>query len=217
VSGRAWRKAIGRAAKRGLDVAAAALALAILAGPMLLVAASILVTMGRPVLFVQDRTGLGGRTFRLYKFRTMREPGPGLQESDDERLTRLGRLLRATSLDELPQLLNVLKGEMSLVGPRPLLPAYLSRYTADQMRRHEVRPGLTGWAQVKGRNELTWEERFALDVWYVDHRTFLLDLRILARTAAAVLRRRGVSHPGHATMPEFIGSARAASRREGPS
>jgi lipopolysaccharide/colanic/teichoic acid biosynthesis glycosyltransferase len=135
----------------------------------------------------------------LVKFRTMR-PGPG---SDAERLTALGRFLRATSLDELPELWNVLRGEMSLVGPRPLLMQYLTRYTPEQRRRHEVKPGITGWAQVNGRNAISWDQRFALDVWYIDHWSLGLDLRILARTVWAILRRRGISAPGSATMPEF--------------
>jgi lipopolysaccharide/colanic/teichoic acid biosynthesis glycosyltransferase len=126
--------------------------------------------------------------------------------SDGERMTPFGRFLRRTSLDELPELFNVLRGDMSLVGPRPLLPQYLERYTAEQARRHEVKPGLTGWAQVNGRNAITWEEKFALDVWYVDHRSFPLDMRIIARTAAAVIRREGISAEGEATMPEFMGS-----------
>src|SRR5262249_48746299 len=144
--------------------------------------------------------------FSVLKFRTMRSgDGP-----DGQRLTTFGRFLRATSLDELPELWNVLLGEMSLVGPRPLLPQYLGRYNARQRRRHEVRPGITGWAQIHGRNALTWEEKFDLDVWYVEHASFLLDLRILYRTLAAVFRREGIQAEGHATMPEFLGENRAA-------
>src|SRR5262249_36557977 len=149
----------------------------------------------------QERPGLHGRPFRLLKFRTMRE-GPG---SDAERLTRLGRVLRAASLDELPQLWNVLRGELRFVGPRPLLMQYLGRYTPEQARRHEVLPGITGWAQVNGRNAISWEERFDLDVWYVDHFNLMLDLRILLRTAVQVARGSGISRRGHATMPEFTG------------
>ena len=163
--------------------------------------------LGAPVLFRGVRAGLGARPFTLVKFRSMRT-GPG---SDAARLTRFGRLLRASSLDELPELWNVLKGEMSLVGPRPLPVRYLPRYSPEQARRHEVRPGLTGWAQVNGRNLLSWEEKFRLDVWYVDHRTLWLDLRILALTVLAVLRPSGVSADGEATMGAFRG--RAARRR----
>lgn len=156
---------------------------------------------GRPIFFVQERPGLGGRPFRLIKFRTMR----GGAGSDAERLTRFGRWLRATSLDELPELWNVLRGEMSLVGPRPLLMRYLERYTPEQARRHEVRPGLTGWAQVNGRNALGWEQKFAYDVWYVDHRSFWLDAKILWLTVWQVLARRGIAAEGEATMGEFTG------------
>jgi sugar transferase EpsL len=153
------------------------------------------------------RPGLGGRPFRIYKFRTMRHAldAGGRPLSDAARLTAVGRFLRATSLDELPELWNVLKGDMSLVGPRPLLPEYLPLYSETHRRRHEVRPGLTGWAQVNGRNALEWPRRLDLDVWYVDQRSFWLDLRILARTVAAVLGRRGISQPGHATMQPFRG------------
>jgi lipopolysaccharide/colanic/teichoic acid biosynthesis glycosyltransferase len=158
--------------------------------------------LGRPVFLRQRRVGRGGAPFMLLKFRTMREG----QGSDEERLGRFGRTLRATSLDELPQLWNVLRGDMSLVGPRPLLPQYLDRYTPEQARRHEVKPGLTGLSQVCGRNALSWDDRLALDVWYVDHRSLALDLSILVRTFAAVARRRGLSAPGVATMPEFVGS-----------
>ena len=159
--------------------------------------------LGRPVLFVQERAGRGCRPFRLVKFRSMRE-GPG---SDAERLTRFGRLLRASSLDELPELWNVLKGEMSLVGPRPLPVRYLGRYTAEQNRRHEVLPGITGWAQVNGRNALDWETKFRYDVEYVDRRSPWLDLRILAMTAWQVVVPRGISHEGEATMGEFRGAS----------
>jgi sugar transferase EpsL len=195
------------AVKRALDVAGAGLGLLVLSPVMLAVAVAVRATLGSPVLFRQTRPGLGGRPFDLYKFRTMRHaPGPdGHPLPDAERLTGLGRFLRSASLDELPELLNVLKGEMSLVGPRPLLMEYLPLYSPEQARRHEVRPGLTGWAQVNGRNALTWDERFRLDVWYVDHRSFLLDLKILAMTVASVFRREGISHAGHATMERFTG------------
>ncbi len=164
--------------------------------------------LGAPALFRQARPGLGGKPFTLVKFRSMTDArdGSGALLPDSERLTRFGRLLRATSLDELPELWNVLKGEMSLVGPRPLLTSYLPLYSVEQARRHDVLPGVTGWAQIKGRNALSWEEKFALDVWYVDHWSLGLDVKILALTVAKVLRRDGVSADGHATMPPFTGS-----------
>lgn len=166
------------------------------------VAALVWLEMGSPVLFRQRRPGLGGRPFDIIKFRTMRD-GP---EPDAERLTALGRWLRRLSLDEIPQLLNILRGEMSLVGPRPLLEEYLPLYTPEQARRHDVLPGATGWAQVNGRNALTWEDTFALDVWYVDHRSLALDLRILLLTAFRVVTGSGVSQPGQATRQKFTGS-----------
>ena len=190
-------------AKRLFDLALAVPLLVIAAVPMALVALALWLADGAPVLFRQPRPGLDGRTFTLVKFRTMRAG----DAPDEQRLTRLGRIVRALSLDELPQLWNVVRGDMSLVGPRPLLPQYLERYTARQMRRHEVPPGISGLAQVEGRNALTWEERFELDVWYVEHRSLALDVRLVLRTIAAVLLRRGVSAEGHATMPEFLGSA----------
>ena len=194
--------------KRALDVGVAVAGL-VLSAPLLgVLAAAIRVTMGRPVCFRQERPGRGGRPFRIVKFRTMRdtEPGEDPLTSDAMRLTALGGWLRRTSLDELPTLWNVLSGDMSLVGPRPLLMRYLSRYSAEQARRHEVKPGLTGWAQVNGRNAISWEEKFQYDVWYVDHQSLLLDLRILARTALKVLKREGISAGDHATMPEFMGA-----------
>jgi lipopolysaccharide/colanic/teichoic acid biosynthesis glycosyltransferase len=192
--------------KRGLDVAGA-LILLLLTSPFLAVAAAaVRVTMGRPVLFRQARTGLHGRVFTLLKLRTMTAADGGDLLHDGARLTPLGRWLRASSLDELPQLVNVLRGEMSLVGPRPLLPAYLARYTDEQARRHEVLPGLTGLTQVSGRNGLSWEEKFALDVAYVERRSLGLDAWILWRTLVTVVRREGVAASGHATMPEFLGS-----------
>ena len=166
-----------------------------------LVALAILAIDGRPVLFRQERAGKGGRVFSMLKFRTMR----GGEGSDAERLTRLGRFLRATSLDELPQLLHVLSGKMALVGPRPLPSKYLPRYSPEQARRHEVRPGITGWAQVNGRNALSWEDKFRLDVWYVDNRTLLLDLKILVLTVFKPASRDGINHPGSDTMDEFRG------------
>jgi sugar transferase EpsL len=165
--------------------------------------------MGAPSLFVQDRPGLNGRLFRLYKFRTMRDATgrDGRTLSDAERLTPLGGWMRKWSLDEFPELLNVLKGEMSLVGPRPLLPKYLDRYTPVQARRHEVKPGITGWAQVNGRNSLEWGQKFALDLWYVDNWSLGLDFRILARTVWEVFRCHGIAKCAHVTMPEFVGAA----------
>ena len=172
------------------------------------VAILVRLNLGAPVLFRQARPGLGGRIFPLVKFRTMTaaRDAQGNLLPDAQRLTRFGRWLRSTSLDELPEILNILRGEMSLVGPRPLLVQYLGRYTPEQARRHEVLPGLTGWAQVKGRNALTWEEKFRLDVWYVDHRSLWLDVRILLLTLGQVVRRHGVSAQGEATMPEFMGT-----------
>jgi len=164
--------------------------------------------LGGPVLFTQRRPGLQGRPFLLVKFRTMtdaRDSG-GLQKPDSARLTRFGRLLRATSLDELPELWNVLRGEMSLVGPRPLLMEYLPLYSPKQARRHEVRPGMTGWVQINGRNAISWDEKFALDTWYVDHQSVWLDLHILWRTLWHVVKRDGITHGNDATMPSFTGS-----------
>lgn len=200
----------GGLAKRALDVVVAVVGLVALSPVLLAVALAVRAKLGAPVLFRQWRPGLGGRPFELLKFRTMRHAADaeGHLLSDAERLTPLGRVLRATSLDELPELLNVLRGEMSLVGPRPLLMEYLPLYTPEQARRHQVRPGITGWAQVNGRNALGWPERFRLDVWYVDHRSFALDLKILGMTVARVFRREGISHAGHATMERFTGRER---------
>lgn len=196
--------------KRALDVVGAAAGLAVGAAPLAAAAAAVRVGLGSPVLFRQERPGQAGRPFTLIKLRTMRDARDrtGAPLPDAARLTALGRLLRATSLDELPELWNVLRGEMSLVGPRPLLPQYLDRYTPEQARRHEVRPGLTGWAQVNGRNALDWEERFRHDVWYVERWDLLLDLRILLATLGKVLVREGISQVGQATMGEFVGSVR---------
>ena len=194
--------------KRGVDVVGALVGLVVTAPLLAVIALVLLVTQGRPVVFAQVRPGLGGTPFRLYKLRTMRNryDEDGRLLPDGQRITRVGRFLRTTSLDELPELVNVLRGDMSLVGPRPLLMSYLDRYTPEQARRHEVRPGITGLAQVAGRNTLTWEERFDYDVWYVDHASVALDISILARTVARVLRRDGISHPDHATMHEFEGT-----------
>ncbi len=167
--------------------------------------------LGSPVLFSQVRPGYRGEPFTLYKFRTMRvaHDPDGRPRPDAERMTALGRLLRALSLDELPELYNVLRGEMSLVGPRPLLMQYLERYTAEQARRHDTLPGITGWAQINGRNNVSWEDKFELDVWYVEHWSLLLDLRILLLTPLKVLRREGINQPGNATAMEFMGSEEA--------
>lgn len=193
--------------KRLIDVAAAASLLVVGAPLIAATAALVYADVGRPVLFRQDRVGRGGKIFELVKFRTMRDAtGPdGQPLPDGERLGRIGRFVRASSLDELPQLINVLRGEMSLVGPRPLLVEYLPRYSPEQARRHEVQPGITGLAQVAGRNGLSWPEKFALDVYYVDHQSLALDLKILARTVAAVVRREGISAAGQATMAPFQG------------
>jgi sugar transferase EpsL len=187
------------------------------ASPLLLVIATLVRwKLGSPVLFRQVRPGYRGRLFTLYKFRTMigARGEDGALLPDGARMTPFTRFLRRTSLDELPELYNVLKGDMSLVGPRPLLPQYLERYTAEQARRHEARPGLTGWAQVNGRNAVTWEDRFAMDVWYVDHRSLWLDVKIVLRTMTAVIRRDGISAEGEATMPEFKGSRVAAAKEK---
>lgn len=196
-------------AKRVIDRVAGATAL-VAALPVLAgTAAAIRITMGGPVLFRQQRGGHRGSTFEVVKFRTMRDAtGPdGAPLPDEDRLTALGRFLRATSLDELPQLLNVVRGELSLVGPRPLVARYLTRYTPAQARRHDVIPGMTGWAQVNGRNAHDWPSKFRLDLWYVEHWSLWLDLQILVRTVREVVRPSGVSNAGHATMPEFWGEA----------
>jgi lipopolysaccharide/colanic/teichoic acid biosynthesis glycosyltransferase len=196
--------------KRAIDIVGAAAGLVLLSPVMAVIAFLIWRQMGRPVIFSQTRPGLAGKPFRMVKFRTMRDgvDRHGNPLPDAERLTRLGQSLRSTSLDELPELWNVLKGEMSLVGPRPLLVEYLPLYSQEQARRHEVRPGVTGWAQVNGRNAIDWDEKFALDVWYVDHHSIWLDLKILALTLAKVVRRDGIAAAGEATMPKFRGSAR---------
>ena len=193
--------------KRLFDFLASAIG-ALLLGPLfLIVAAGCLLCQGRPILFSQERPGTTGKIFRLWKFRTMREDkyATGEATPDADRLTRWGRFLRATTLDELPQLWNVLCGEMSLVGPRPLLVEYLPLYSIEQSRRHEVRPGLTGWAQVRGRNALTWEEKFKLDVWYVDHRSLWLDLKIILLTVLTVLSCQGITQKGSPSMEKFTG------------
>ncbi|MEM7507116.1 MAG: sugar transferase [Pseudomonadota bacterium] len=194
--------------KRAFDFATALTALVALAPALVILAGLVRWKMGAPVLFAQQRPGLKGRPFRMLKFRTMSEG----DAPDAERLTPLGAMLRATSLDELPELINVLRGEMSLVGPRPLLMEYLPLYSSQQARRHDVRPGITGWAQVNGRNALTWEQKFAHDVWYVENRSFWLDLKIIAMTLGRVVSRDGISAEGEATMPKFRGQT---SRGEG--
>lgn len=178
---------------------------------MLLVACIIRWKIGSPVLFRQTRPGLNGKPFTLYKFRTMTDERDeaGNLLSDEKRLTKTGKLIRKTSLDELPQLINVIKGDLSLVGPRPLLMEYVPLYTKRQWRRHEVRPGITGWAQINGRNKVTWEEKFELDVWYVDHRSFFLDLKIIMLTIGKVLKSEGVSQDHHVTVEKFTGRRNA--------
>ncbi|WP_307400359.1 sugar transferase [Desulfofundulus luciae] len=193
--------------KRLMDFFGALVGIVLFAPLMLLIGFFIRLKMGAPVLFRQVRPGLHGRPFVIYKFRTMKEERDSRGDllPDGQRLTRLGRFLRSTSLDELPELFNVLKGDMSLVGPRPLLMEYLERYTPEQARRHEVKPGITGWAQVNGRNAITWEEKFKLDVWYVDNWSLWLDVKIMWLTLVKILKREGISAQGHATMPEFMG------------
>lgn len=194
-------------AKRVFDVAGSAVLLFLLSPILLLVAAVVRSTMGSPIFFRQERPGLHGRPFQLVKFRTMVEDRDrdGRLLPDEERLTRVGRFLRATSMDELPELWNVIKGDMSLVGPRPLLMRYLPLYTPEQARRHEVRPGITGWAQVNGRNQVSWQEQLDMDVWYVDNVSFALDLRILLTTVKRVLAREGVRQEGRSTRDPFTG------------
>jgi sugar transferase EpsL len=192
--------------KRAFDFVVALLALLILALPLGVITIIIRLTSGR-ALFLQPRLGLHGKPFTVIKFRTMNDArdAEGNLLPDQARLTALGRFLRRTSLDELPELINVLKGEMSLVGPRPLLLQYWERYSPEQRRRTDVKPGLTGWVQINGRNALSWPQKFTLDVWYVDHQSFWLDLKIIALTAWKILRQEGISHPNHATMEEFRG------------
>ena len=194
--------------KRAFDVVVATLMLVVLAPVLAVVAGVVAISLGRPVLFRQTRPGLHGKPFTMVKFRTMTDArdAAGALRPNAERLTRAGRFLRASSLDELPELWNVLKGDMSLVGPRPLLMEYLALYTPRQMRRHEVRPGITGWAQVNGRNTASWDERFEMDVWYVDNHTLWLDVRILLLTVWKVVRRDDISVPGRDTIERFKGS-----------
>jgi lipopolysaccharide/colanic/teichoic acid biosynthesis glycosyltransferase len=195
--------------KRVVDLFVAGLAIVVTSPVLLAGAVAVRWTMGRPILFRDRRSGRGGRPFNLLKFRTMRplEPGETIPDADAARITPVGRVLRVTSIDELPSLLNVFAGDMSLVGPRPLPVRYTPRYTERQARRLGVKPGITGWAQVNGRNAVSWDEKLELDVWYVDHRSLRLDLQIMAKTAAVLLRREGIGHEGHATMPEFSSEA----------
>jgi sugar transferase EpsL len=197
-----------QAVKRLLDIGVALTGLILLSPLLLLLALLVRIKLGSPVFFRQQRPGLRGKPFELLKFRTMTNSrdGQGWLLPDEKRLTRFGRFLRSTSLDELPELVNVLTGEMSLVGPRPLLMEYLDRYTPQQARRMHVKPGITGWAQINGRNAISWEDKFALDLWYVDHWSAWLDLRILIATVSKVLRREGIGAAAHCTMPEFTGS-----------
>ena len=193
--------------KRILDVIFSVVVLVILAPLLLVLSVAVLIMHGPPIIFEQVRPGLHGKPFTIYKFRTMKNLyGPtGSLLPNEDRLTRFGKWLRATSLDELPEFVNVLIGDMSVVGPRPLRLQYMDRYTPEQARRHEVKPGITGWAQVNGRNNLSWEEKFRLDVWYVDNWSLYIDFRILVMTVGKVLRRDGISAEGYATMPEFTG------------
>lgn len=194
--------------KRAIDICIALMGLVVL-GPLLAILAAVVrVKLGSPVLFEQVRPGLAGKPFKLFKFRTMTDhrEADGTLMADEQRLTAVGRFLRNTSLDELPELVNVLVGDMSVVGPRPLLMEYLPLYSREQARRHAVRPGITGWAQVNGRNAIPWEERFKLDLWYVDNQSFLLDLKILFMTFAKVAKREGISQEGRATMDRFTGT-----------
>lgn len=197
-------------AKRLFDIMGAIIGIIIL-GPIIILVAMLVISFdGPPILFRQSRAGLNGRKFELIKFRTMlhSEMGNDRPLSDNERITRIGKLLRRTSLDELPQLWNVIKGEMSLVGPRPLLMDYLPLYTCEQSYRHEVKPGITGWAQVNGRNSISWEDRFVLDAWYVDNQSFLLDLKILLLTNIKIVTGEGISQKSHVTMERFEGTSK---------
>jgi len=197
--------------KRSLDIVGAGIVFVVSLPVQGIVAVAVAAALGRPVLFRQDRPGRDSKLFTLVKFRTMKDADTAKAlVTDEERLTKFGRFLRSTSLDELPTLLNVIRGDMSLVGPRPLLSRYLDRYTPQQARRHEVRPGVTGLAQVRGRNAISWESKFALDVEYVERRSFLLDAKILFLTVAAVLKRDGITANEHATMHEFLGTDPAA-------
>ena len=195
--------------KRTFDLVVSGIAILVLLPVIVLLYLAVLATHGSPALFRQERPGLGGRTFTILKFRTMRQDkdDDGKLLPDEQRMTSFGKFLRSTSLDELPALLNVLRGDMSLVGPRPLLVEYLPLYSTEQMRRHDVRPGITGWAQVNGRNAITWDQKFALDVWYVDNASMLLDLKIILLTLIKVVRRDGITGDGSVTMTRFTGNS----------
>jgi sugar transferase EpsL len=195
-------------AKRLFDVLVSLVGLIILSPVALILCLLVWINLGGPVIFAQIRPGYHGKLFRLFKFRSMRNifDAQGKLLSDEQRLTRFGKFMRSSSLDELPELINVLSGKMSLVGPRPLLVAYLDRYSPEQARRHDVLPGITGWAQVNGRNAISWEEKFKLDVWYVDHQSFWLDIKILFLTVTKVFKRESINAPGSATAPEFMGN-----------
>ena len=199
---------VSKLIKRILDIIISVMGMIILSPLLLFISLAVLILHGSPIIFKQTRPGLHGKPFTIYKFRTMKNLyGPdGSPLPDEDRLTRFGNWLRSTSLDELPELANVLIGDMSIVGPRPLLLEYMDRYTPEQARRHEVKPGITGWAQVNGRNNLSWEEKFRLDVWYVDNWSLALDFRVLLMTVGKVLRREDISAEGCATMPEFLGT-----------
>lgn len=201
-------KLLEKTIKWSLDRLVSAIAILLLFPLLLFITLLIYLQMGYPVLFTQPRPGINGHIFNFYKFRTMtdKRDSEGNLLPDEQRLTSLGQFLRQLSLDELPQLWNVFKGDMSFVGPRPLLVAYLERYTLEQARRHEVKPGITGWAQVNGRNAISWEEKFQLDIWYIDNWSLWLDVRILVLTVIKVFKREGISHPDHATMMEFQGT-----------
>jgi len=201
-------KLYSRCGKRLFELTIALPALMVLSPLLACISLMVLTKLGMPLLFRQVRPGLHGRPFTIYKFRSMttNRDVQGNLLPDKERLTRFGCFLRSNSIDELPELFNVLKGEMSLVGPRPLLMEYIGRYTLEQARRHEVKPGITGWAQINGRNAITWEQKFEYDVWYVDNQSFSLDLKIIALTIRKILKREGISQPGHATVEYFQGS-----------
>jgi sugar transferase EpsL len=194
--------------KRLFDLAITVIGLVLISPVLIIIALLVWTKIGHPIIYKQQRPGLKGKPFSIYKFRSMTDArdAEGNLLPDSDRLTTLGRFLRSYSLDEFPELVNILKGDMSWVGPRPLLMQYLDRYTAEQMRRHEVLPGITGWAQVNGRNALTWQEKFRLDVWYVDHWSFWLDMKILLMTVGKVIRREGIAQEGHATAEEFKGN-----------
>lgn len=203
--------------KRTIDVVASFTGLIVLSPVIVILAILVRLKLGSPVLFRQQRPGFMGRPFWLFKFRTMtdRRDAAGKLLPDDQRLPGFGRFLRSTSLDELPELFNVLKGDMSIVGPRPLMMKYLPRYSPEQARRHEAKPGITGWAQVHGRNAISWEDRFKLDVWYVDNWSVWLDLKIIIRTIVSVFRREGITQQGRATMDEFLGTPQTT-RKDAP-